>query len=96
MGYHVLMNTELKSKIARQLRVTEGQIRGLQKMVDEDQYCVDVITQISAVRNSLSTVEGKILESHLQTCVVKQMQGKNKDKAIAEILSVYKLAKKSK
>jgi DNA-binding FrmR family transcriptional regulator len=90
------MKAELKSKIARQLRVTEGQIRGLQKMVEEDQYCVDVITQISAVRNSLSSIEGKILESHLHSCVVKQMQGKNKNKAIEEILAVYKLAKKSK
>ena len=80
----------------KQLRVTEGQIRGLHKMVDEDKYCVDVITQISAVRNSLSAIEGKMLESHLQTCVVKQMQGKNKAKAIEEILSVYKLAKKSR
>jgi DNA-binding FrmR family transcriptional regulator len=85
---------ELKNKIERQLKVIEGQVRGLQKMVDEDKYCVDVITQTSAIRNSLSSVEGKILESHLQTCVVKQMQGKNKDKAVAEILAVYKLAKK--
>ena len=88
------MKKELKNKIQRQLKVIEGQVRGLQKMVAEDTYCVDVITQTSAIRNSLSSVEGKILESHLHTCVVDQMQGKNKDKAIAEILAVYKLAKK--
>jgi DNA-binding FrmR family transcriptional regulator len=88
------MKADLKSKVTRQLKVIEGQVRGLQKMVAEDTYCVDVITQASAVRNSLSSVEGKILESHLHTCVVDQMQGKNKDKAIAEILAVYKLAKK--
>jgi len=88
------MEKELKNKIQRQLKVIEGQVRGLQKMVAEDTYCVDVITQTSAIRNSLSSVEGKILESHLHTCVVGQMQGKNKDKAIAEILAVYKLAKK--
>ena len=88
------MEKELKNKIQRQLKVIEGQVRGLQKMVAEDTYCVDVITQTSAIRNSLSSVEGKILESHLHTCVVGQMQGKNKDKAIAEILAVYKLTKK--
>jgi len=90
------MKTELKTKVLRQLKIIEGQVRGLQKMVEEDKYCIDVITQTSAVRNSLSSIEGKMLESHLHTCVVEQMQGKNKDKAIAEILSVYKLAKKSK
>jgi len=90
------MKTELKSKVAKQLKIVEGQIRGLQKMVEEDQCCIDVITQISAVRHSLSSIEGKMLESHLHTCVAKKMQGKNKDTAIAEILAVYKLAKKSK
>jgi DNA-binding FrmR family transcriptional regulator len=53
-----------------------------------------VITQTSAIRNSLGSVEEKILESHLSTCAVKQMKGKGQDKAIQEILSVYKLAKR--
>lgn len=88
------MNTELKSKIERRLKVIEGQVRGLQKMVAEDKYCIDVITQTSAIRNSLSSVEEKMLENHLGTCVVTQMQGKNKSKAIAEVLSVYKIAKR--
>ena len=88
------MKKELKSKVERQLKVIEGQVRGLQKMVAEDKYCIDVITQTSAIRNSLSSVEEKMLENHLGTCVVTQMQGKNKNKAIAEVLSVYKLAKR--
>ena len=90
------MKSELKSKVVKKLKIIEGQMRGLQKMVDEDQYCVDVITQTSAVRHSLSSVEEKSLESHLNTCVVKQMQGEGQDKAIKEILAVYKLAKKAK
>jgi DNA-binding FrmR family transcriptional regulator len=85
---------ELKSKIERQLKVIEGQVRGLQKMVAEDTYCIDVITQASAIRNSLGSVEEKILENHLGTCAVKQMRGQNQSKAIKEILSVYKLAKR--
>jgi DNA-binding FrmR family transcriptional regulator len=90
------MKADVKSKVTRQLKVIEGQVRGLQKMVAEDTYCVDVITQATAVRNSLSSVEGRILESHLRTCVVKQMQEEHTDKAVAEILAVYKLAKKTK
>lgn len=93
-GYTKIVKTELKTKIERQLKVIEGQVRGLQKMVAEDKYCIDVITQTSAIRNSLSSVEEKMLENHLDTCVVTQMQGKNKNKAIAEVLSVYKLAKR--
>lgn len=88
------MQKDVKSKIAQQLKVIEGQVRGLQKMVAEDKYCVDVITQTSAIRNSLSSIEARILERHLHTCVVEQMQGKNKNKAIEEILTVYMLAKK--
>jgi len=84
---------ELKTKIERQLKIIEGQVRGLQKMVAEDKYCIDVITQTSAIRNSLGSVEEKMLESHLSTCVVKQIKGRGQDKAIKEILAVYKLAK---
>ena len=79
-GYTKIVKTELKSKIERQLKVIEGQVRGLQKMVAEDKYCIDVITQTSAIRNSLSSVEEKMLENHLGTCVVIQMQEKNKNK----------------
>jgi DNA-binding FrmR family transcriptional regulator len=88
------LKKELKTKIERQLKVIEGQIRGLQKMVADEQYCIDVITQTSAVRNSLGSIEEKMLESHMSTCAVKQMKGKNAQMAITEILSVYKLAKR--
>jgi len=88
------MKKETKQKTLRQLKIIEGQVRGLQKMIEEDQYCIDVITQASAIRNSLSSVEEKVLENHLTTCVVQQMQGAGKKKAVSEILTVYKLAKK--
>ena len=53
-GYTDNVKKELKSNIERKLKVFEGQVRGLQKMVTEDKYCVDIITQTSAIRNSLS------------------------------------------
>lgn len=88
------MNSADSSKLIRQLSVIEGQIRGLKKMIEDDKYCIDVITQASAIRNSLSSVEEKILESHLNTCAVSQMKGEKQEKAIKEILAVYKLAKR--
>ena len=47
----------------------EGQIRGVAKMIEEEKYCIDILNQIKAVKNALSTVEGKILQNHLQACL---------------------------
>lgn len=96
VGYTIVVKKIVQKNVSRHLKIIEGQVRGLQKMVDENKYCIDIITQTSAIRHSLSSVEGKMLESHLETCVVKQIKGANKEKAIKEILSVYKLAKKNK
>ena len=88
------MKKEVKGKIHRRLKIIEGQIRGLQKMVDDDTYCVDVITQTQAVKNALSSVEDTMLENHLSTHVVEQIKNGKHKRAIDEILSVYKLSKK--
>ncbi|MEV6907268.1 metal-sensitive transcriptional regulator [Amycolatopsis sp. NPDC051071] len=53
----------------RRLRRIEGQIRGLQRMVDEDKYCIDVLTQISAATRALQAVSLSLLDEHLQHCV---------------------------
>jgi len=88
------MKKEVKKKLQRRLKIIEGQIRGLQKMVEDGEYCVDIITQTSAARKALSSVEDMMLENHLSTHVVEQMKGGKHKRAIEEILSVYKLSKK--
>lgn len=85
------MKLEVKKQIQNRLRRIEGQIRGLQKMVEEDTYCVDVITQTSAVKRALSSVEDQLLEGHLATCVIDQMKKGQEGKATKEILKVYSL-----
>jgi len=87
------MKQTSKKQIQNRLKRIEGQIRGLQKLVEEDTYCVDVITQTSAVRSALKSVENVLLESHLSTCVVQQIQSGKQKKAVEEILKVYKLKK---
>ena len=82
-----------KQKLHNRLKRIEGQIRGLQKMVEEDKYCIDVITQSSAIRNSLKSVEDVILEGHLSTCVVTQIKTGKQKTAVDEILKVYRLKK---
>ena len=80
--------------LSRRLKLIEGQVRGLQKMVEKGTYCVDVITQTSAVKQALSNVEDLLLEHHLSHCVVDQIQKGKKDKATEEILKVYRLKRK--
>ncbi|MEK7652632.1 MAG: metal-sensitive transcriptional regulator [Patescibacteria group bacterium] len=87
------MKKNIKNKITRRLKVLEGQIRGLQNMIKEDKYCIDIINQSSAVKQALSSVENLIMEEHLSTCVIKQIKDKKESKAIKEILNVYKLSK---
>ena len=80
-----------KQKLLRRLKIIEGQVRGLQEMLIHDAYCIDVITQTSAVKQALSGVEDALMESHLGTCVVHQIQKGNHKKAVGEILKVYQL-----
>ncbi len=90
------MRKDIKVKAIRRLKIIEGQIRGLQKMVEEESYCVHVITQASAIKEALSSVEDLVLENHLSTHVVEQMKGGKEAQAVQEILKVYKLAQKKK
>ncbi len=83
-----------KNKIIKRLKLIEGQIRGLQKMVDNNIYCIDVITQTSAVKQGLSNIEDILLENHLSDCVFKQVKMGQTNKAKEEILRVYKLKRK--
>lgn len=78
----------------RRLKILEGQVRGLQRMVESGEYCIDVITQAAAVRQALSGFEDLILEGHLSTCALHQMKSGKSKKAVAEILKVYQLSKK--
>ncbi len=83
-----------KSKIAQRLRIIEGQIRGLRDMIEKDAYCIDVITQSSAVKQGLTNVENMLLENHLSTCVVKQIKSGGERKAVGEMIKVYTLKRK--
>lgn len=83
-----------KSKILRRLNIIEGQIRGLQEMVEKGVYCIDIITQTSAVKNALASIEDVIMENHLNTCVIPQIKEGKGAKATNEILEVYRLKRK--
>ena len=83
-----------KEKIIRRLKLVEGQVRGLQKMIENDTYCINIITQTSAVKQALSNVEDLLLENHLSGCILSQVKSGQTEKAKEEILKVYKLKRK--
>jgi len=83
-----------KKTLIRRLKIIEGQVRGLQEMVEKDTYCINIITQSSAVKQALSTVEDVLLENHLNSCVHTQMTSGQTLKAVDEVLKVYKLKRK--
>jgi DNA-binding FrmR family transcriptional regulator len=84
------MNIDKKKSINRLNRI-EGQIRGLKKMIEEDKYCIDIISQTSSARSALKGLEDSLLEQHLSTCVVSQIKNGKEKKAVEEIIKVYKL-----
>lgn len=90
------MKQEIKRSVSRRLKIIEGQIRGLQKMVEDEKYCVDIITQSNAIKEALSGVEHLMLENHLSTHVIQQMKSGKEKKAVEEVLKIYKLAQKKK
>jgi CsoR family transcriptional regulator, copper-sensing transcriptional repressor len=81
---------EEKKKLVTRLRRIEGQTRGIQRMVEEEQYCVDILTQIAGVQSALEQVSLLLIENHLLHCVTEAIQEGNGEEKIAEIMEVIK------
>lgn len=88
------MKSTVKNSLLNRLRRIEGQVRGLQRLVGANTYCIDVITQAQAIKRALGAVEDIMLKNHLETHVVEQMRGAHQKKAVDEILKVYKVSQK--
>lgn len=73
------------------IRRIEGQVRGVAKMVEEEKYCIDILNQIKAIKSALSTVEGKILKTHMKMCVQSTLEdGVDFDEKVEEIIKLLK------
>jgi DNA-binding FrmR family transcriptional regulator len=86
------MRDALKTSVRKRLNRIEGQVRGLSRMVDEDRYCIDVITQIGAVRAALSRVEEELLRDHVGHCVEHAIASGDKTdqrRKVAELMAVF-------
>ena len=85
------MHKEAKAAVQKRFNRIEGQVRGLSRMIEEDRYCIDIVTQISAVRAALRRAEEEILRDHVGHCVEHAIaSGDKKDqrKKISEIIEV--------
>lgn len=85
------MNVDTKSTCIKRLSRIEGQVRGLARMVEDDRYCIDIVTQLSAVRAALRRVEQEILRDHVGHCVKHAMQSDDLDdqaRKIEELMEV--------
>ena len=85
------MQSDVKESCTARLRRIEGQVRGLVRMVEQDRYCIDVITQVQAVRAALKRVEEEVLRDHVAHCVEHAIQSgdaREQRKKVAELMHV--------
>ncbi len=83
--------------ILRRLKTIEGHLRGVVRMVEQDEYCIDIIHQIQAVESALNKVSTQILENHLNSCVTTAIQGNNqkeRERVLKEITEVFAMSTK--
>jgi DNA-binding FrmR family transcriptional regulator len=89
------MRNDIKASCAKRLSRIEGQVRGIARMVDEDRYCIDIVTQVSAVRAALRRLEEEVLRDHVSHCVEHAIASGNKAdqrKKIEELMDVVSRA----
>ena len=79
-----------KDKVQKRLKRIEGQVRGIQKMVEEDRYCVDILIQISAIQSALKNVGYEVTERHMKHCVSDAIDKGEGDSSIEELMAVLK------
>ena len=87
------MERSVSEKVPKNLNRVEGQVRGIAKMVEDDRYCIDVVTQIEAARAALARIESDLLRQHLGHCVHRAMNSKNasdQEKVIEELVGVFR------
>ena len=91
------MDAHSKDTLTRRLKSISGHVAGIERMVDQDAYCIDVIKQVQAVQAALNKVSDLILKEHLNSCVIDAVRGDDKNRreqVIDEIVDVFEMAQK--
>lgn len=88
------MIKDLKQRALHRSKILQGQMKGLEKMIDKEEYCMDILTQSLAIQKSLSSLNKLVLENHLRTHIPEKLADKSmktKDAAVIELLELYEL-----
>jgi DNA-binding FrmR family transcriptional regulator len=88
------MIADIKKRATHRSKIIEGQIKGLQKMIDNEDYCMDILTQSLAIQKSLASLNKLVLENHLRTHITEMMSADDetkRGKALEELLDLYEL-----
>lgn len=88
-----VMIDDIKKRALHRSRIIQGQLRGIEKMIEDEAYCVDIITQTLAIQKSLGSLNKLLIENHLRTHVSHMFDegGDEREKAVAELLAVFEL-----
>ena len=88
------MQPTTRQQALKRLSYIEGHLSGVRRMIDEEQYCVDILKQTYAVRRAIEKMEALLLDGHLHTCVVEGIRDGREQQVIGEMLELYELANK--
>lgn len=88
------MQPTTRQQALKRLSYIEGHLSGVRRMIDEEQYCVDILKQTYAVRRAIEKMEALLLDGHLHTCVVEGVRDGREEQVIGEMLELYELANK--
>ena len=86
------MQTTSKHRSLHRLKILEGQLRALGRMIEREEYCVNILHQSLAVQNSLKSLDALVLENHLKTCVVKDVKREGGARSVKELLRLFRLS----
>ncbi|HLZ47249.1 MAG TPA: metal-sensitive transcriptional regulator, partial [Candidatus Limnocylindria bacterium] len=93
-GYDVRVEPDTRKEVLSRLRSIAGHVRAVERMVDEDRYCVDVLRQTMAIEKALERVDAMILGSHLETCVADAFRQGRAEKTVQELAEIFSTARK--
>ena len=83
-----------KKSVSHQLKIILGQVEGLSKMVEDQKYCVDVLIQSRSIQNSLKALDKRILEEHINSCVINNIKHGKEKQSVDELIKIYSLCSK--
>jgi DNA-binding FrmR family transcriptional regulator len=88
------MQTDTREQALKRLNYIDGHLGGVRRMIEEGEYCVDILKQTYAVRRAIEKLEALLLDGHLHTCVVDGVRDGREDQVVGELLELYALANK--